>query len=90
MSDTKTEASSGMPEPSKAMTEPSAATTEPSATMTEPSTGMSATSGPLGDHMAEPYIDDDDVGPKGETLEQGEEKVNPVEQEATKEEVEKA
>ena len=30
------------------------------------STGMSATSGPLGDHLEEGFIDDD-VGPKGET-----------------------
>ena len=36
---------------------------------TEPSTGMSATSGPLGDHMAEVYTDvDSTVEGKGEAV----------------------
>lgn len=46
-------------------TEPAPASTA----KTEPSTGMSATSGPLGDHMAEVYTDvDSTVERKGETI----------------------
>lgn len=49
---------------------------------------MSATSGPLGDHLGEGYIDDDDlqVGPKGETLDEGKgvEEGGKVEQEGEK------
>ena len=62
-------------DPAKATSEESKGlTTEPSSApkaAAAPSTGMSATSGPLSDHMDEGYIDDDDVdvGPKGEKLE---------------------
>ena len=46
-------------------TEPAPASTA----KTEPSTGMSATSGPLGDHMAEVYTDvDSTVEGKGEAV----------------------
>ncbi len=38
---------------------------------------MSATSGPLGDHMEEGYVDDDEVvGAKGETLAKSEKMKN--------------
>ena len=60
-------------EPAKATTEESKDVTKssPAPKSAEPSTGMSATSGPLSDHMEEGYIDDDvDVGPKGEKLEE--------------------
>jgi len=81
-SDVKAEPSTGMAEPPKPISEPPVhkaeapkATTEKPTVVTEtatkptqPSTGMSATSGPLGDHMEEGFIDDGlDVGPKGET-----------------------
>lgn len=36
---------------------------------------MSATSGPLGDHLEEGFIDDDNVGPKGETIKEREENI---------------
>jgi len=67
-----TEPSTALTEPSKGLAEPSTkATTAPSPRLTGSSTGMSATSGPLGDHMAEAYVDDDEVvGPKGERLEE--------------------
>ncbi len=81
-SDVKAEPSTGMAEPPKPISEPPVdkaeapkATTEKPTVVTETatkptqtSTGMSATSGPLGDHMEEGFIDDGlDVGPKGET-----------------------
>jgi len=81
-SDVKVEPSTGMAEPPKPISEPPVdkaeapkATTEKPTVVTEtatkptqPSTGMSATSGPLGDHMEEGFIDDGlDVGPKGGT-----------------------
>lgn len=61
------EPSTGMLQPA-----PNADTELPPIKPIESATGMSATSGPLGDHMAEVYVDDDveDVGPKGETLEE--------------------
>jgi len=81
-SDVKVEPSTGMAETPKPISEPPVdkaeapkATTEKPTVVTEtatkptqPSTGMSATSGPLGDHMEEGFIDDGlDVGSKGET-----------------------
>ena len=51
---------------------------------------MSATSGPLGDHMEAAYIDDDDmnVGPKGERLDDAEQVGEATKTEQAAEEVE--